>query len=61
MILPPMNPENFKLTLEQEFKIKQIQEACENLSKEELKTALLDLLIQSEIRMNLYRELLKSF
>lgn len=60
-MLPPMNPENFKLTLEQEFKIKQLQEACEHLTKEELKIALLDLIIQSEIRMNLYRELLKSF
>lgn len=60
-MLPPMNPGNFKLTLEQEFKIRQLKETCEHLTKEELKEAIIDLVIQSEIRMNLYRELLKRF
>jgi Phycobilisome degradation protein nblA len=60
-MLPQMNPESFKLTLEQEFKVRQMKEACEQLSKEELKIALLDLIIQSEIRMNLFKDLLKHF
>jgi uncharacterized protein YajQ (UPF0234 family) len=58
---PSMNPDSFKLTLEQEFKVKQMTDLCEQLSKEELKKAFLDLLIQSEIRMNVYKDLLKRF
>jgi Phycobilisome degradation protein nblA len=59
-MLAPLNPNDFQLTMEQEFMLVRYNQLANEISQDELREALLEITRQLMIKDNVIRSLVKS-
>jgi hypothetical protein len=59
-MLSPLNPEDFKLTMEQEFLLVRCHQQINDLPQNELREAFVEITRQLMVKENLIRTLVKS-